>query len=100
MFSLGDLYEFPARQLSSHMAPFIELIDLISTNVLPCSVASPAFMCLPSGTEATLQEVVPAKLPQLGTKRAILPSDSFLRIPDCDHLASHYRSSMQSCYAF
>lgn len=48
MFSLWDFYTFPAGQLHSQMAPFIELIDQISSKVFPCSVSSPTFMYLTS----------------------------------------------------
>lgn len=36
---------------------------------------------------------MPAKLPQLGTKRAISPSDSFLKTPDYYHFVSYYGTS-------
>lgn len=48
LFSLWDFYTFPAGQLNCHMAPFIKLVDQISSNVLPCSTSSPTFMYLTS----------------------------------------------------
>lgn len=91
----GGFYTFPAGQLRSQLAPFIEFIDQISTNAFPCSVSSPTFMYphLYLGQKHLCRQWMTAKLPQLGTKRAISTSDSFLKTPDYYHFVSYYGAS-------
>ena len=94
MFSLWDLCTFPAGQLSSDMAPFIEWMDQISTSALPCWVfphIRASYLCL--GQKQLCRKWMPEKLLPLRTKRAISPSDSFLKTPDYYHFVSHYRVS-------
>lgn len=87
------------------MAPFIELIDQISTNAFPCSVSSPTFMYLTSIWDRNIFAVDASKASATQNQKSniffwLISQDSWL-LPLCIALwgkqaALDHRAAMHS----